>query len=471
MSETNRPTEEALRAALATVNDPELGVDIVSLGLVERLEVADDGAVAVVIRPTSPSCPVGDLLVEQSRTALVRIEGVGPVHVTLDRGQAQPSERQSRLGVAIRDAGPAPAPAASSSPALARAPFLLLGLAALVVGAWGGMARTGGNFPLPSPGWLIGHGPLMIGGFLGTVITLERAVGVGWRLAWAAPLLSAIGALLLILPVDSGAAAPAVMTAASAALVAIYVALIARGAKAATMVEASGAVAWLGGNLAWLGGAPLFAVLPWWLAFPVLTIVGERIELATVRRPLTAAALLVPTGVLLAYTAALAALMFPTAWPPLMGAALLTLASWLFAGDVARETVRVPGLPRFTAWCLLTGYAWMAFGGLLMILGEVPAAGLYYDAVVHTVLVGFVIAMIFGHAPIIFPAVLRRPIPFTRLFYVHLILLEVAMILRVYGALADKAALRTAGAHATATTLVVFLILTAAQVLRGRRSA
>ena len=357
------------------------------------------------------------------------------------------------------------------APAIAgRTTFLLFGLAALVAGVWGGMARASGGFPLPTDGWLLGHGPLLVCGFLGTIITLERAVGAGWRWGWAAPLLSGAGAVLLILPLAPSPAPAALFTAASATLVALHAALLVRGPQVGTAVEALGGLAWLGGNLAWLADAPFFAIVPWWLAFPVLTVVGERIALTAARRPLDATALLVPAGVLLVFTGALAALLFPTAWPPIVGAGFVTLAIWLTVADVARETLREPGVPRFTAWCLVTGYAWLAVGGVLMMVSAIPAAGFLYDAVLHAVLVGFVVAMIFAHAPVFLPTVLGRPIPFTRAFYLHLVLLEVAMVLRIVGDLVARPALRTGGGHAAAVALAVFLVVTAAQLLRARRA-
>jgi hypothetical protein len=50
--------------------------------------------------------------------------------------------------------------------------------------------------------------------------------------------------------------------------------------------------------------------------------------------------------------------------------------------------------------------------------------------------VGFVFAMIFGHAPIIFPAVLGVAVPFHAFFYAHLVLLHLSLVLRVAGDLA-----------------------------------
>lgn len=62
-----------------------------------------------------------------------------------------------------------------------------------------GFARLGWMVPLPAWSLSANHGPLMIGGFLGTLIVLERAVALGWRWAYSAPLFAAVGGLTLLL--------------------------------------------------------------------------------------------------------------------------------------------------------------------------------------------------------------------------------------------------------------------------------
>ena len=84
---------------------------------------------------------------------------------------------------------------------------------ALLTGLWAGLARLGWAVPLPRPGFSSLHGPLMVSGFLGTLISLERAVALGRPWAYAAPLLST--GLLVAL----GLAEPSWVLAAAAALI------------------------------------------------------------------------------------------------------------------------------------------------------------------------------------------------------------------------------------------------------------
>ncbi len=63
------PTEESVREALRGVIDPEAGMNIVDLGLVYRIDAAED-RVRVAMTMTTPACPVGPMLVEQAQDAI-----------------------------------------------------------------------------------------------------------------------------------------------------------------------------------------------------------------------------------------------------------------------------------------------------------------------------------------------------------------------------------------------------------------
>ena len=113
---------------------------------------------------------------------------------------------------------------------------------------------------------------------------------------------------------------------------------------------------------------------------------------------------------------------------------MVVLAGWLLRYDIARRTIRHTGLTRFIAVCLLSGYGWLGVGGALTWSFAGIMAGPYYDAMLHTVFVGFVFAMIFGHAPIIVPAILgRTPSPYHPALYGPLALLHASLLLRVTG--------------------------------------
>src|SRR5215471_18864528 len=82
-------------------------------------------------------------------------------------------------------------------------PLIALGMLALLMALWGGLVRLGWRWPLPWPTLSIVHGPLMVCGFLGTLIGIERAVALGAFWPYAAPLLTAVGTLALLRPAYS----------------------------------------------------------------------------------------------------------------------------------------------------------------------------------------------------------------------------------------------------------------------------
>ena len=71
-------TEEQVFDALRVVEDPELGMDVVDLGLVYEVQV-EDGKVKVVHSLTSMGCPAGAMIQEQMRDVVSSMEGVGEV--------------------------------------------------------------------------------------------------------------------------------------------------------------------------------------------------------------------------------------------------------------------------------------------------------------------------------------------------------------------------------------------------------
>ncbi len=74
---------------------------------------------------------------------------------------------------------------------------MALGGLALLLALWAGLFRIGWNLPMPNALPAI-HGPLMVSGFLGTLISLERAVALGSKWAYLVPTLSGTGVLALM---------------------------------------------------------------------------------------------------------------------------------------------------------------------------------------------------------------------------------------------------------------------------------
>lgn len=74
-------SEDAVIAAISTVYDPEIPVDIYQLGLIYAVEIEDDGKVKVEMTLTTPSCPSAQELPGQVEDAVRSVEGVSDVLV------------------------------------------------------------------------------------------------------------------------------------------------------------------------------------------------------------------------------------------------------------------------------------------------------------------------------------------------------------------------------------------------------
>ena len=80
---TKEEIKEQVTEALKTVDDPELGIDIINLGLVYNVEVSDEGDARVEFTLTTMGCPIGPMLDEQIRNATSHIDGLGDVSTEL----------------------------------------------------------------------------------------------------------------------------------------------------------------------------------------------------------------------------------------------------------------------------------------------------------------------------------------------------------------------------------------------------
>lgn len=75
--------EEKIVAMLKTVYDPEIPVNIYDLGLIYRIEVADNGDAVIDMTLTAPNCPAADFIMEDVRIKIESIEGVHTATINL----------------------------------------------------------------------------------------------------------------------------------------------------------------------------------------------------------------------------------------------------------------------------------------------------------------------------------------------------------------------------------------------------
>ncbi|WP_195706680.1 hypothetical protein [Paramicrobacterium fandaimingii] len=351
---------------------------------------------------------------------------------------------------------------------IARLAFVAPAGVALMIGMAAGLARMGA-WPTDAETLRAVHAPAMLFGFVGSLVVLERAVAIRRAWAFAAPLLLSLGALSLVTPLP-GAVGRTAIVAGLALMLVIYRVIWLRQPAVATSVQALAAASGLLAAGLWAVGVPFQHVSIVAAVFLVLTIVGERIELGRVGG-LTARGENVGLGLALGVAAAsVGTILWPGVAHSVLGAVLLVLVAWLLIVDVARVTITSTGAARYMAVCLLSGYAWLAVAGALLLAGGEPDAAAY-DVVTHAVLLGFVMSMIMAHASVILPAVLRTALPYRRWFYVPVALLQLSLIVRVLGDVRGvDVAVRVGGIGNVAAVLLFLLCAVASAVLASRPS-
>src|SRR5680860_692092 len=301
----------------------------------------------------------------------------------------------------------------------------------------------------------------MVLGAVGTLIALERAVALSRPWAYIAPAASGLGALVLV----AGGPRPAgwaLLAVAGLALIGVFVHLYRRQPERHFAVMGCGAALWPAAVGVWAFSGSVARSMPFLAGFLVLTIVGERLELSRLSRPSPTArrALLAAIGVFLAGLAV--GLAAPSVGVRLAGVGLLAQSLWLLRHDVAPRLARRPGVTGFSGLTLTAGFAWLAVTGILWSATGAGISGPLYDAAVHALFLGFVMSMIFAHAPVILPAVLRVAIPFHPALYLPVGLLHVSLAARIIGDLGGLSdVVRWAGV-ANVVAVLGFLLTVAA---------
>lgn len=334
---------------------------------------------------------------------------------------------------------------------------LLAGLdgALLLLGVWS---------PVMSTRLSKWHGPLMVLGFVGTVICLERAVALGHRLAYLVPAMSGFGVIVLLapLPFDSARAGLALLTLAQLGLLTIYVPLWRRSYDDAVVIQGAGAFCAAGAAALLTTGAHVSQIVGWLACYMILTICGERLELSRLtmarNRALSALCLAVVAALLISVVS-------PAIGWRVLGVVLIGLAVWLCRHDVARGGLRRGGQAAYIGTLLMIGYLWLATAGIVCTIQRPPTSRNGYDAVVHSLFLGFTMGMILGHAPIILPAVLQVRLEWTTWFWLPAFLLEASLLVRIgIGDGLDRSAAVQAGGTVNVLSLLTLVAVIATHI-------
>jgi len=347
--------------------------------------------------------------------------------------------------------------------------LLMLAIISLIAGMFGGLHRMGMILPQTLNHLAIDHGQLMVGGFLGTLITLERAVAIERKWGYAAPVLAGLASIFLW----SGVSiyyGMLLLILSSLVLIGMYIYILSVQPSLHSVVMLVGGILWTTGNILWIQMIPFAFIANFWAGFLVLTIVGERIELS--RMILQEKN---PRILILIITAVYAIGLFLTLIDLFTGVyifaiSLIAMAFWLLKYDMARITIKTSGLPQYIAVCLISGYFWLAASGIFSILYLYIPIHLMYDAMLHSIFLGFVFSMIFAHAPVIFTSIIGIEIGYKPSFYSHYLLLHISLIIRILGDLLERSDIRLLGGILNVIAILLFLFNTIYAIIHSLRA-
>ena len=277
-------------------------------------------------------------------------------------------------------------------------PLILLGL---LIGTVGGWIRLG-YVAMPIASAAMSHGLLMVGGFMGTLICLERCMVMknkGWLIA---PFLGLVATVFFIAGREE--VGMYFLTLESVGLFLVMYIQTMKHKLPELIVMCIGSICWLIGNILVIKTGFVPVATTWWIGFVLLTIVGERLEFGKfLPNPRWSKALL---HTLLTVFFVGLVVPFHEGGNWILGMSAITMGLWLLRFDMARIAVRKGGYHRYIGLGLIIGYVWLVmFGMVLCLLDSHPY---FYDLFLHTFFLGFAFSMIWAHAPIILPTVFKR---------------------------------------------------------------
>lgn len=340
--------------------------------------------------------------------------------------------------------------------------FLAGGLFCLLLGTYAGLLKLG----LSLPGALAGyHGPLMVCGFLGTLIGLERAVHVGTRWALWVPLSAFGGALCLL----AGQVPWALGLWLFSAI--LHLGVFLKGhfplKLPADVLNLSALFCWLISLFFWIEGHSLRTVSVALLFFPLLTILAERWPGSTAKLKI-AGFITLGSGLALS---ALLLFLLPNPDLPLRLSGVCLMGAGLFLlweENELKRQIYEQGWELYLERVMLLSYGWLSLSGLLfLLLGAQGLRAPFYDLLIHGLSLGFILGVIFSHFYKVLKALLGADLPFYQSYYLPWGGLQAGLFLRAFGKLSENLLLWQIGGSLNVLALLLFLGLVARALKRG----
>jgi hypothetical protein len=345
-----------------------------------------------------------------------------------------------------------------------RIPIVVLAMLGVLTGIWSGLTRIGWSLPIPAI--TVHHGAIMVGGFLGTLIILEKVIPLKNRSLLLIPVINALSVILFFLGQAKISIYILVLTSASLSLIFLYYFLTQR--TIIYMLMLLGAGCWFVGNCLLLTKSFYPLAFPWWVGFALLIIAAERLELMRFL-PVTKSDRTIFLSLLFAFVIGVL-FSFHGTGNAICAFALVGVAIWLMRNDVIGINLKKKNLPKFVAFSLLCGYVALLLSGIFFI--ALPDHWLSYDAMVHSFFIGFVFSMIFAHGPIILPGVLGvSGSPFHPIVYVWLAALHISWLVRVFADIYVELELRKISGLISGVAIIGYFVTIAILMIRIQRNA
>jgi len=334
----------------------------------------------------------------------------------------------------------------------------------LLCGLWSGLNRIGWSMAI-SP-ITAHHGAIMVGGFLGTLITLEKIIPLKKKVLYLIPILNALSVPIFF--TSQPQLSIYVLVISSAALTLVFLHYVFKHHTLIYLLMLVGAICWLIGNILLLTRSFYPFAFPWWMAFALFIIAAERLELmrflpvSNLNKKIFVVLLMGFIGGVL--------FSFHGTGKLICGLALCGIALWLMRHDMIAINLKKRAMPKFAAVSLLCGYISLLLTGVFFI--SLSDQWLSYDAIVHSFFLGFVFSMIFAHGPIILPGVLGISLtPFSRILYLWLSLLQISWLTRIASDIVVDMNIRKVSGLFSAIAILGYFFTMAIITIRSQRYA
>lgn len=301
-------------------------------------------------------------------------------------------------------------------------PFLFF---LLILGMTSGLAR-GGALNLPSLSEK--HFIIFLYGFFGSLLSLERAFGFSLKYLFITPALTLLGTILYIWLENPYLIIPGAL---------LFILPNLRVFITSKSFFSSGFIL---SAILFITGAIFFASGYYYqsaialVLFLVFYILSERAELIKIIGLGKNGILFLSLASIMSVTGLIISLKDLISGIQISFGSIAAITVWFMRNDIARKTIKMKGIVKFSAISVLSAYFWLLIGSLLI---SFFGMNLWGEGV-HSITLGFVFSMIFAHAPSIFPSMMRLKFQFSPILYIPLLFLNISVALRNISYLTPK---------------------------------